>query len=1181
MSRLSNLVQRRGRTVTAVVASILAACVLAAGSTDASAATPAAPAWQVTTAGIPTLLQPALGTQGHYQIAVENIGAAASAGEVVVRDRVPAGLTVIQGADAEPDGECSASVHELVCSYQAPVVQAGFVVLEVFYDVSGPIGDLTNTVQVSGGSAPTITATNSTHVAEHEHENGPGGVARFSFAATGPAGEVATQAGGHPSLQTARVLFNNALRETPEEHVPVPAEYVKDTVLYLPLGVLGDALVADYCPPGVVESQPELSGCQPASRVGTIAPFVRGVLFAHTPDPTSEHGVFNIAPEKGYAAEFAFATNTFTFFVYASVVRHDGVYMLRVATPGIEEEADLLGFVASFYGDLTEHFSDGFKEVSFDRGAFLTDPSDCAEGQEAREASVAVNTWETPQVTHTASFDSFPALEGCNLLALSSTLSSGPDGSVSGDTTQADEPSGYRMDVKVPQAPNSGSGLATPPLRSAQFTLPAGTSLNPGAANGLTACPATGPHGIDIPQEGDTLASGAAIPGEPAGEGEAIGADGLPSPVAGHCAASSQVATVKATSPLLGESLSGHLYLAEPGCGNAAHPNPCEPQDASDGNLYRLYMELEAPERGVIVKLPGKALVDPDTGQIKAVFEEAPQFPVSDVVIETTPGPRAALANPQSCATATTTGLINSWSPQTPAAASSSSFQVDSDGAGDGCPATMPFAPTLAAGTANPTAGDYSPFSLVLKREDREQDVSTLTTTLPEGMLAAISHVTQCPEPQAAQGAGCPASSHVGTTTVAIGSGTAPFYQTGQVYLTGPYGGAPFGLTAVVPAVAGPFNLGNVVVRVALHVNKDSGQVSAVSRPLPQIIDGVPLRIRAITVDLNAPRFTFNPTSCAPMSIAARVTATQGASAILSAPFQATDCKKLPFKPTLTASTKAKGSRPDGASLTVKITSAAGQANIGKVDLTIPSAIPSRQSTLKQACTEAQFNRDPAGCPEASNIGVAKALTPLLNAPLMGPAYLVSHGGAAFPDVVFVLQGEGVRIDIDGKTNIKNGITSSRFETVPDAPISSFETVLPTGPHSILGVDPTRIKNYDFCASNLRIPTVITAQDGAVLKQTTKLAVAGCSAKIALAKARAAGSGLLVTFSTTHAGRATFSGAGIRRLTRPFAAGSHSLRLALLGRPGRSARAGARSLTLQATLTVGRHTTHTTTRVKL
>jgi hypothetical protein len=1089
---------RRVLGFVAVIAVFGWLAVLFADAAVAAGAVVRAPAWQVTAVGAPTVLSPAIGTHGQYNAVVENVGGAPSEGVTVVRDKLPKGLTALEVRPEPLEGpngevsECITESEEVVCTFPEVVVPSGFLVVDITpYEVTGALAAgaaLQNTIHVSGGGAPEASGVSETRVlSEGEGGVGPAGIAHFAFSATGPAGEAFAQAGGHPNLLTTSILFNNVFI-TPGTQNARPVEAPKDLVFYLPLGMLGDPAVAESCPPALVETQGSRSDCPPGSRVGSILPMILADIVANNgEDPTSVRPIYSVTPEKGYAAEFAFSSNNIEVVMYANVIRHDGAYMLRVSVPGVPTVASLIGFVASFYGDTQEHYSSGEEPVTFDRGAFLTAPSDCGEGEAAREASVELNTWQNPGVEHTASSLTFPALEGCDKLPFTSSLSSGPDVRVQGDTTMADEPSGYTTNLEVPQAPNDGSGLGTPPFKTVDFTFPAGTSLSPAAANGLVACTATGPRGINFP-------SGTGTPGEPGsttGEGEEDAPDGLPRPAQGDCPPASIVASVTATSPLLKENLAGHLYLAEPECGNDDHPGACSDANAAGGSLYRLYLELEAPDEGVIVKLPGSAHVDPGTGQIISVFQDTPQFPVSDLRIQTTGGPRAPLANPQTCGVATTTGLVEPWSGG-PASTPAGSFQVN-----EGC-GPQGFTPSFTAGSVSTSAGAYTPFTLTLKREDREQNIGALKTTLPEGLLAAVSHVVQCPEPQAAQGA-CPDASRVGTTTVAVGSGSQPLYQTGQVYFTGPYQGAPFGLSVVVHAVAGPFNLGDVVVRVALSIDPSTAQVTASTPPagapagVPQILDGVPLRIRTLNVTLDDPQFTFNPTSCTPRQITAVAYSTQGAQDPVASPFAASGCEDLPFKPVLTASTRGKVSKTQGASLTVKIASGAGQANIAKVDLQLPKLLPTRLSTLRKACTEAQFNTNPAGCPQGSSIGTATALTPILKAALVGPAILVSHGGAAFPDVEFVLQGEGVKIVLDGKTQIKHGITYSRFESVPDAPISSFQATLPEGQGSVLTIPASASKiRRSICNEKLSMPTTITAQNGASVKQTTKIAITGC-----------------------------------------------------------------------------------------
>jgi type 1 fimbria pilin len=314
--------------------------------------------------------------------------------------------------------------------------------------------------------------------------------------------------------------------------------------------------------------------------------------------------------------------------------------------------------------------------------------------------------------------------------------------------------------------------------------------------------------------------------------------------------------------------------------------------------------------------------------------------------------------------------------------------------------------------------------------------------------------------------------------------------------------------------VAGPFDLGYVVVRSAIQIH-DDGSVTTTTEPFPSILQGIPLQLRDVRVNLDRPHFMLNPTSCAPMAITGSVVSAENQTAALSSRFQVGECASLAFRPHFSASTQSNGTAGGhGASLDVKIathqgpdptTGVASEANIHKVDVQLPEALSSRLTTLNKACTEKQFAINVAGCPSASNVGMAVAHTPLLNVPLSGPAYLVSHGGAAFPDLVLVLQGEGVEIVLTGNTQIKKGITYSKFETAPDAPISSFELKLPEGKFSILGAiknlcKPTKTvkvkkkgkKVSKLVPEALIMPTSITAQSGAVLTQSTKIAVTGC-----------------------------------------------------------------------------------------
>ncbi len=559
--------------------------------------------------------------------------------------------------------------------------------------------------------------------------------------------------------------------------------------------------------------------------------------------------------------------------------------------------------------------------------------------------------------------------------------------------------------------------------------------------------------------------------------------------------------TVEVVTPLLEHPLDGSVYLAQPDdVGSAPGPNPFD-------SLIALYLVAEG--NGVLIKLPGHVELGGEMGagsglqpgQVRATFGEdpltdqfLPQLPFSELKMSFFGGPRGALATPSQCGTYTTTSQLTPYSSSSPATPSSE-FAV-SAGCGGG------FNPSFTAGTSSNQAGGFSPFSVVFSRNDDEQDLSGITVHMPPGLLGKIANVPQCPEPQAQAGS-CPESSKIGDVSVATGVGPQPYWITGgRAYLTGPYGGAPYGLSIVVPTEAGPFNLGPEVVRAAIFVDPSTAALTIVSTPLPTIKDGVPFQIKEVVVNADRENFVFNPTSCEQLHVEATIAGTPPLgsaeaprSVQVSSPFAVAGCRNLPFKPSFSASTQAHAHRLTGASLTVKVAQKPGEANIRKVDLQLPTKLPARLATLRKACTEAQFAANPAGCPPESVIGEGSAVTPVLNVPLTGPAYIVSHGGAAYPDVVFVLQGAGVRIDLTGGTQIKKDFTFSRFETVPDAPISSFEARLPEGPHSVLTSNLPGKAHEDFCGLGMTMPTTITAQNGAQVTQLTKVTVSGCPKK--------------------------------------------------------------------------------------
>ena len=1023
-----------------------------------------------------------------YTITVTNVGDSATNGAISVADELPEGLAPIRSnfqengyiAGEAENGWSFCDIALLTCTNATPLApgeSSSPLTLHVHVEQTAA-DSLTNRATVYGGGATASTTASETTVVAPAV---PFGIEDFATSVTDAKGDPFTQAGGHPFSATTSIQFNSTTSDEEGEQggsvLRTAGGSPRDLEVDLPPGFIGNPQAAPKCPIRLLSAFFG-SNCPVSTGVGYVAVAFRGTP-ASGPEFTRANSgeVYNLQPPPGQAAAFGFNLVGGKKFILDGKVRSDGDYGLTVGDSATGIPTPLAIKLTFCDGGVEGSLFAGFDCVATGSSPFLTTPTVCA--GKAPTTTLRADSYQAPEdyVSLTAyngsHFDdaspslSESFLNGCNGLTFEPTVEFGPAGS-EGGTTQADEPTGATFDLRVPQAKEEAGVDATPELKNATVTLPEGMTVDPSAADGLQACNDT-QFGL-----GSTVE-----PTEPAA-----------------CPLASQIGTVKVLTPLLEKPLEGQVFLGEPEC------SPCSNSDAEAGRIFRLFLQVRSVERGVIVKLAGRMTANPATGRLQATFSQQPQLPFSELQLTLNGGARASLANPQTCGTFTTTTDLTPWSAPglgglsgnepiagTPDATPSSSFNVDWNGAGGACPATMPFSPSFSAGSQTPTAGASSSFSVTVGREDREQDLSGITVSTPPGLLGKIAGIPQCSEAQANAGT-CGPESQIGTTTVGAGPGPHPFYLGGTVYLTGPYKGQPFGLSIVTPAVAGPFNLGTVVVRAAIAVNPSTAALTIVSDPLPQFVDGVQLRLRSIHVEVNRPGFMLNPTSCAAQGVGASITGVQGASVSVSSPFEVGGCQSLPFSPSLSASTQGSTSKAKGASLTITVKSVPGQANIGKVDVQLPKALPARLiPTLQNACTEAQFNTNPAGCPADSFVGAATAVTPILNAPLSGPAILVSHGGAAFPDLEFLLQGEnGVEIVLDGKTDIKGGITYSKFESVPDAPISSFVTTLPEGPHSILAAP-----SGNLCGKSLVMGTTITAQNGKQIIQKTKITVTDCS----------------------------------------------------------------------------------------
>jgi hypothetical protein len=1005
-----------------------------------------------------------------YQVSAVNAGAAHSDGSTVtLSDLVPAGLSVAQVrffwtgigrgttdiatlCSQAPSGEATQVECQLPTGERElpPVAPDDKLEMVVYVTVSDPTPrPLSNAVSISGGGAAPVSSVGANSVSSVPASFG---VSDFNFSSVGVDGANDRQAGDHPYELSVVVALNNAFRHPPDFPGAIAADSaqdVKDIVVDLPLGFVGSILASPQCTLAQLSSEQR---CPPDTKVGEIR------------SESVNSDIWNLAPERGLPAEFGFIDSLKSSHVlYTHVIPTEAGYILQTTSPDIPE-VSLGHIVATFYGNPAERDGTGNAQIPF-----FTNPTICSAA--SMTATVHVDSWVdpgrmnpdgTPDLSDPAwksrSSVSPPPI-GCNTLSFTPELFARPT------TETADSPSGMNVEMKLPQPELAGTH-ATSPLKNASVTFPEGFTLNPASGDGLAACSEAqigwvGPSAFNFNQTPPS------------------------------CPEASKVGSLELETPLIGGVLTGQIYIA------AQNENPFH-------SVFGLYVVVNDPVTGVLIKIAGRAVTDPVTGRVTGTFDENPQLPFSDLKLHFSSGPRAVFATPESCGTATTTSSLEPWSiegaelPVTPF----DSFQVTG-----GC--VNGFTPTFTGGSMNLQAGAYSPFVASFSRSDTDQEMGGLSVSLPPGLLANVGSVPLCSDVQATAGT-CPEATQVGTVKAGAGPGPNPLFVTGKAYLTGPYKGAPYGLSVVVPAIAGPFNFGNVVVRQALYIDSNDAHATDVSDPFPTILRptgqdgqtvGIPIRLRRIDVSIDRPGFTFNPTSCSMLRVGGSLTSTQGATSILATPFQVTNCATLKFAPKFAVSTNGKTSKANGASLTVKLAypnaPQGSQANIARVKVDLPKQLPSRLTTLQKACTAGQFNTNPAGCPAASIIGHAVVHTPILPLPLTGPAIFVSHGGEAFPSLIMVLQGNGVTLDLVGSTFIsKTGITSSTFKTVPDAPVGTFELTLPQGKFSALAA------NGNLCASTLAMPTEFLAQNGAKINESTPVSVTGCAKKKALTRAQ-------------------------------------------------------------------------------
>lgn len=1073
--------------------------------------------WGDTNLGVPDVQGNA--HEGQFFISAHNIGDASSSSAVTISDQLPTGATVTAVAwENRRGGEdltplCSGlGTETLTCtipggkvSVLLPMPSFGEENSESITDGYAPpiyvdvavspsaSGTGVNTATISGGGAPTVTDVDQVPLGGVPSTFGlvPGSFEADLFDAAYPFGTPSRQAGDHPFEQrvnfdlneeTGKDVGGDGLRYT------LPNGLIKDVEVTLPRGMIGNPEALPKCDPTAFASAGATrnsTGCPTDTQVGYLS-----VYFA---DGTGAHGqgvfndlaltrvaVYNLKPPKGALADFGFDAGSFVLGHIYPTLDPAQDYAIKTLTPDISSALSVRGSQVTFWGVPGDPAHDRFRYypeqqedgdvlgAPFGNAAIrplLTNPTDCGFGNGG--ARIRLDSYNQPgEFTPVQEYGNPLDVTGCG----DQRFRFKPQITLQPTDAHADAPTGLDVHLEVPQrndeveeagelyaANGNVKGISTPPLKKAVVTFPEGMTLNPSAAQGLGTC-TSGEIGL--------------------------GTDALVS-----CPDNSQYGRLILHSPALPQdkTVEGFIYVAK------QSDNPFH-------NFLSLYLVIQDSDLGLLVKVPGRVDLDPQTGRITTTFDDLPQLPVSDMQMTFKGGVRAGLVEPSTCGQKTIEAEFFSWQDPGTAHVVDSSYDITQKPDGSPCVNDLgerPFRPSFEGGTTSNTAGRYSPFVFRLSRNDDDQEFSQVGVTLPEGLAAKFAGVAMCSDAdileaegrtEAGEGAleqlqpSCPASSQIGKTEVGAGVGVPLTWVPGNVYLAGPYRGAPLSIVVVSPAVVGPFDLGVIAVRTALSVDPETAQGTAASDPLPQIFQGIPVRIRDIRLNLDRPGFALNPTSCAEKQIDAHVTGTGGdvhsvaddSAADVSARFQAADCASLGFKPKLNF--RLFGGTHRGAFPKLKAVATfpkkGAYANTAAARVTLPSSEFIENAHFNTICTRVQFAA--RECPAGSVYGHAVAKTPLFDTPLGGPVYLRSSSHK-LPDVVAVLRGpaaQPVEVDLVGKVDSVHGGIRNTFSVVPDAPVERFTITLLGGKKGLF------VNSRNICAKTYRASAAFTAQNG-------------------------------------------------------------------------------------------------------
>jgi hypothetical protein len=1029
------------------------------------------------------------GATGQYWFDVNNVGDVPVSEPITLTLDLPSGMTrntvLDEGGFETSPWDCPGSAGDtsVVCTLPSIPrrhwLNRGLIVSVNVPSVSEP-AVLTASARVEGGGASTAaTAVEPTPIDPEPAGFGivPESFLPDFFRADGLTPE--REAGAHPDLLTVPFDFNSIdlVSGKAQGESKVEADSIRNLRVDLPPGFVGNPTAVAEC----TQAEFTVNQCPPSSQVGRIDLSVFPITFVSRIN-TFSTAVFNLSHPRGTISDLGFVLYSNPVHIKVSLDPANG-YAITSLTPNINETLPPFNQKLALWGIPADHSHDSErcgggeqmsiteKECTTDLVAkpFLSLPSQCEEDNTFRLHHY--DSWQNtgvygPDINYTMA----GKMTDCEKPRFE------PDVEIEPTGKQANTPTGLDVHVKVAQNENPNA-LATPPVKRITVRLPQGMSFSPSFADGLNSC---------------TLAQMQL---------------GTNNPI--ECPDASRIGEVELHTPLLPKSAVGSMYLAAQG-------------DNPFGSTFALLLVLEdTEERGALIKIPGRIDVDAQSGQITTIFEDTPQFPFDDLTLKFRSGPRAPLVSPPTCGKQTIGVEVASYAqPQKPVDASNT-YEVTEGPNGTPCPpesTKRPFHPTFSGGTLNPVAGAYSPFLFRMTRNDDEQELSQVTTQLPQGLVAKIAGVPLCLDQainsiSTAEGAGrselnnpaCPAASQIGTVSAGLGAGPGPNYFPGKVYLAGPYKGAPLSLAVVAPGIAGPFDLGNVVVRAALHINPDTTQVRAVSDPFPTILHGVILRARDIRLRIDRPNTTINPTSCARKAVGGEITGVGGdllstaddSLFTTASPFQVGSCADLPYKPKLALRLFGGTRRGSHPKLKATVRFPAGGANTAAASVALPRSEFLDQGHIGTVCTRVQFAA--SACPAASIYGTVSAKTPLLDEELKGDIYLRSSNNK-LPDIVAAFRGGRIDANLVGRVDSVNGGIRNTFDFVPDVPVTSATFAFFGGKKGLL------VNSRDICKAPGKATAKFTAQNGdrVTLRPTLKSACGKAKKKAAKRQKRRA-----------------------------------------------------------------------------